>query len=338
MSSGTADVGAGALRRTGSVPLAARAREYFASDSRRAIQTVLGLIWLLDGALQFQSFMYSKGFVQLLSGLSAGQPSWVASSVNWGAHRLQANMDVYNTLFALVQVAIGLGLLYRRTVKPALLVSFVWALVVWWFGEAFGMLFMATTPMGGFAMASPLTGAPGAVLLYGLIGLVVWPNGRPGGLLGVRGARAAWATLWLLMAYLWLVEAGGANAISNAINAAPSGMSWLSSVQDWVAKGAKGNGVIIALVLGAASAAIGIAVAINWRAKTFLILAIVLNLVYWVVGQGFGGIFQGGATDPNAGPLFVLFACAMYALVPYELPERRTATEVATSKEVAVPG
>ena len=86
-------------------------------------------------------------------------------------------MNVYNTLFALVQVAIGLGLLYRRTVKPALAVSFVWALVVWWFGEAFGMLFMQR-------WRSPLTGAPGAVLLYGLIGLIVWPNGRPGGLLG----------------------------------------------------------------------------------------------------------------------------------------------------------
>ncbi len=338
MSSGTADVGAGALKRADSVPLAARVREYFASDSRRTIQTVLGLIWLLDGALQFQSFMYSKGFIQLLTGLSAGQPSWVASSVNWGAHRLQANMDVYNTLFALVQVAIGLGLLYRRTVKPALVVSFLWALVVWWFGEAFGMLFMATTPMGGVAMASPLTGAPGAVLLYGLIGLVVWPNGRPGGLLGVRGARAAWATLWLLMAYLWLVEAGGANAISNAINAAPSGMSWLSSVQNSAANGAKGNGVIIALVLGAASAAIGIAVAVNWRAKTFLILAIVLNLAYWVVGQGFGGIFQGGATDPNAGLLFVVFACTMYTLVPYEQPSRSTATEGPKPREVAVPG
>ncbi len=28
-------------------------------------------------------------------------------------------------------------------------------------------------------MASPLTGAPGAVLLYGLIGLLVWPTSRP---------------------------------------------------------------------------------------------------------------------------------------------------------------
>ena len=47
------------------------------------------------------------------------------------------------------QVFIGLGLLYRPTVKLVLAGSFVWALIVWWFGEAFGILFMN--------MAQPLT-------------------------------------------------------------------------------------------------------------------------------------------------------------------------------------
>jgi hypothetical protein len=320
MSTSSATVASGAG--TGSRFSAESVRAYFWSDNARRIQTVLGLIWLLDGGLQFQSFMYGKGFIQLLTGLTAGQPHWVASSVNWGATTLQSHQTVFNTLFALVQVAIGVGLLYRRTVKPALVLSFAWALVVWWFGEAFGMMFMATTPMGGAPMASALTGAPGAVLLYALIGALVWPNGRPGGLFGARGARALWAALWLVMAWLWLVEAGGANGITNSINAAPSGMSWLSSVQDWFANAAKGDGVAIAIVLAALSAAIGVAIVANWRPKLFLWLAIGLNLLYWVVGQGFGGIPNGGATDPNAGPLFVLLACAMFPLVA---PESRTA-------------
>jgi hypothetical protein len=301
----------------------ARARSYFASDSRRTIQTVLGLIWLLDGALQFQAFMYGQGFTQMLTNITVGQPRWVLSSVTWGATTLHEHQTVFNTAFALIQIAIGVGLLYRPSVRSALAASFAWVLVVWWFGEAFGMMLMATTPMGGAPMASALTGAPGAVLLYGLVGAIVWPNGRPGGLLGVRGARAVWAALWLVMAWLWLVEAGGANGIANAINAAPSGMSWLSSVQDWFANAAKGDGSAIAIVLAAASAAIGVAVGVNWRPKLFLALAIGLNLLYWVVGQGFGGIPQGGATDPNAGPLFVLLACALYALVPFETRTER---------------
>jgi hypothetical protein len=308
MSTSSANVEMGSLVGGRNVPLTSRLRAYLASDPRRTIQTVLGLVWLLDGGLQFQSFMYSKGFIEMLEGGAAGQPGWLASSIKWGAHLAQNDLTVWNTLFALTQVLIGLGLLYRPTVKVALAGSFAWVLVVWWFGEAFGMLFMN--------MAEPLTGAPGGALMYALIGLVVWPTVRPGGLLGVRGARIMWAALWMVMAWLWLLApSSGANATHGAINAAPSGMRWLNAVQNWFAGGAKGNGLVIALVLAALSAAIGVTVGMNWRARPFLLLAIVLNLLYWVVGQGFGGIFEGGATDPNTAPLFVLLACALYSLV-----------------------
>ncbi|HEV7941706.1 MAG TPA: hypothetical protein VGP17_02755, partial [Solirubrobacteraceae bacterium] len=286
MSTGTANLHGGASESIAGGAISTRLRAYFFSDTRRTLQTVLGLIWLLDGGLQFQSFMYSHGFIEMLTGLTSGQPGWISGSMTWAAHTAEHHLDIFNTLFALVQCFIGLGLLYRRTVKLALAISFPWALVVWWFGEAFGMMFMATTSMGGTPMASPLTGAPGAVLLYALIGAIVWPNGRSGGLFGVRGARALWAGLWLVMAWLWLVEAGGANGVSNAINAAPSGMSWLSTVQNWAADGAKGHGLVIALILAAVSAVIGIAVALNWRPREFLTLAIALSLAYWVFGQG----------------------------------------------------
>jgi hypothetical protein len=59
----------------------ADARAYFASDRRRTIQTILGLMWLLDGALQFQPFMYSEGFVRTRVAGAAGQPAWLAVAV-----------------------------------------------------------------------------------------------------------------------------------------------------------------------------------------------------------------------------------------------------------------
>jgi hypothetical protein len=299
----------------GSIRTAARA--YFASDARRAIQTVLGLIWLLDGALQFQSFMYSKGFVQVITGTAAGQPHWLASSIKWAAHIFQSNITALNTLFALTQVIIGLGLLYRPTVKGALALSFAWSLIVWWSAEAFGFLFSNT--------ASPLTGAPGAVLLYAIIGLLVWPTSRSGGLLGPRGARTTWAALWLVMAWLWLLAPNStANATSGAISNAPSGAGWLSSLQHSVATAAGGHGLPIAIVLAGVSAAIAVTVAMNWHPRTFLALGVILNLAYWVLGQGFGGILTGSGTDPNAGPLFILLAFAMYSLAGVEEPAVRT--------------
>ena len=302
-------------------------RRYFFSDPRRAALSVLGLIWLLDGALQFQPFMYGSGFIELLTGTGAGQPPWLHDSITWAATTLAQHQIVGNTLCALIQVLIGLGLLYRRTEKPALALSFVWTLVVWWFGEAFGMLFMT--------MASPLTGAPGAVLLYAIVGAILWPTPRAGGLLGVRGAKTVWAVVWLVTAWLWLeAPSSGANAVSDAINAAPSGMSWLSTVQYWVAGWTKGAGLPIAVVLALASAAIGIAVAAGWRPRVFLALAITLNVAYWVLGQGFGGIFQPGATDPNAGPLFVLFAIAIY---PLTMPGSENLAGDRSASSIAIP-
>lgn len=59
------------------------------------------------------------------------------------------------------------------------------------------------------------------------------------------------------------------------------------------------------------SVAIGLGVAIDWHPKAFLALAVVLNLAYCVLGQGFGGILTGSATDPNAGVLFILLAAGL---------------------------
>jgi hypothetical protein len=335
MSTSAAKVSAGAVTGTKGRPFASGLRAYFASDRARTAQTVLGLIWLLDGGLQFQSFMYGKGFIQMITGMASGQPNWVAGSVNWGAHQLATNQDVWNTLFAVVQVAIGVGLLYRPTVKHALVLSFGWVLVVWWFGEAFGMLFMSTIGIGGIPMANALNGAPGAVLLYALIGANVWPNGRPGGLFGVRGTKRVWGVLWLYFAFLWLTPPStAADGITNTINAAPSGMSWLSSVQDWFANRAQGDGEWLALVLALVSVAIALGVLLDRYPREALIGGIVLALAYWVIGEGFGGIFAGAATDPNTGPLLVLLACCVFAV----LPPKRAAQPAATYLAIEQPG
>lgn len=267
------------------------------------------MIWLLDGALQLQTYMYGSGFITTLKASGAGQPAWIAESVNWAASTMHSQQALLNTCFALIQIAIGLGLLCRRTVKPALVLSFAWALAVWWFGEGFGMIFTTTS--------NPLAGAPGAAILYLLVGLLAWPGEQPGGLLGVRGARLMWGGLWLVMSWMWLGAAGaGPGSVGQSLRGAPSGIGALTSIQAWLAAGAAGHGALIAISLAAVSAAIGLAVAWNRHARPFLALSITLALAFWAVGQGFGGLFAGGATDPNSGPLLVLLACAMYALVP----------------------
>jgi hypothetical protein len=98
----------------------------------RGVQIALGLFWLLDGLLQFQSYMYSHAFLaEVVEPTADMQPAWAGQPIFWAAHLVGHDLALWNTLFALTQCGIGLGLLHRSTVKPALLLSFAWAFVVW---------------------------------------------------------------------------------------------------------------------------------------------------------------------------------------------------------------
>lgn len=55
-----------------------------------------------------------------------------------------------------------------RWIKPVVLISVVWSLIVWYAGEGMNMLFTGQSSM--------LSGAPGAVLLYPLLGFVISPR------------------------------------------------------------------------------------------------------------------------------------------------------------------
>jgi hypothetical protein len=138
-------------------------------DAGRKLQIALGSIWLLDGALQLQPFMFGRSFVtQIIAPNEVAQPGVVAAPIRLMAHVIEPRVALFNLLAVTIQLLIGIGLIYRPTVKAALLASFGWALSVWWFGEGLGGLLTGN--------ASPLTGAPGAALLYVFAGLIAWPR------------------------------------------------------------------------------------------------------------------------------------------------------------------
>ena len=129
------------------------------SHRARIVQIALGCIWIVDAALQLQPRMFGHDFInQMILPNAQGQPAPVAWSITQMGHFLSPDVGVWNFLFAMIQLLIGVGMLFRRTVRPAIVAMAVWALGVWWFGEGFGGLLNDT--------ASPLMGAPGAVVLY----------------------------------------------------------------------------------------------------------------------------------------------------------------------------
>lgn len=276
-------------------------------------QIALGLLWLIDGALQFQPYMFGKSFITgVLLPSAAGQPSFIGAPITWVARLIEPHVALFNGFAATLQVLIGIGLLYRPTVRPALALSFVWAAAIWVGGEGLGMLLTGT--------ASPLTGAPGAALLYVLAGLMFWPRKAPirsrpsreSGLTGECAARLAWSTIWLGCAVLWLLPANNKpGAVHDAIAGAPSGADVLSQVLAAAAAVTTARGTAIAITLAAASATVGVAILYGWHPRAVLAVQISLSVLYWIFGQGLGGVLTDRATDVGTAPLVILIALMM---------------------------
>jgi hypothetical protein len=295
----------------GGVPAAA----WRAPDTRRLLQLALGALWLFDAVLQAQSIMFTRAFGHMLADSAPGNPALVAHPISWSASLIAQHGMATNAVFAAIQLLLGLGIAGRRTVRVALAASIVWSLAVWWLGEGLGGVL---TPA-----ASPVTGAPGAVIIYALLAVLLWPHDRPGRpapfvaaqAVGAPAARAVWLLLWGSLAYFAIQPANRApQALANMISAMSAGEpGWLSSIGHGAATLLAGQGLLASVLLASALAVVAIGVYLpRPAARATLLLAVVLAAVTWVVGQALGEILTGMGTDPGTGPLLILLAAAYW--------------------------
>jgi hypothetical protein len=287
-----------------------------APEARRVLQLLLATLWLVDGLLQFQPFMFSRSFgTQMLAGMARGNPSTIAHTITWADLVIGHHSIVADAVFALVQVFIGFGIAWRPTLKAALALSVLWAGGVWWFGEGLGGLFSGT--------ANPVTGAPGAVLLYALLAVLLWPADRAGlaprfvaaRAVGEPVARVLWVGLWGLLGWVAVL---GTNRSPQGLKQLMSQMAagqprWLAGLDHRLATVLAQRGLGVSVALAIVLGAIAVGVVLPDRALQVVIaLALVLCLVIWVLGENFGGLFTGSGTDPNSGPVLALIAAAYW--------------------------
>jgi hypothetical protein len=166
--------------------------------ARRILRVGFGFLWVVDGFLQLQSSMPLGLPTSVIQPTANSSPAWVqhivTSGVNiWSLHPVQAAA-------ASVWIQIGLGLWLLVAPRGLWsrfggLASVGWGLVVWVFGEAFGGIFAPGLTW--------LFGAPGAVLIYCVAGVLValpdrrWATPRTG-----RIVLAASGVFFIAMAVL----------------------------------------------------------------------------------------------------------------------------------------
>jgi len=282
-----------------------------ALDPRRKLQLALAVLWLLDGILQYQPSMFTRAFPQMLGSTAHGNPALVAAPITWSAGFIGHHLAVANGLFATTQVALGLGIAWRPAVRLALAASVGWAAAVWWLGEGLGGVLAGT--------ASPVGGAPGAVILYAVLAVLLWPADRDGPFVAARAvgrgpALAAWLAVWGSIAVFALLPASRApQGLSGMISGMASGEpNWLAWLDTRLAVALTHQGLLASAVLAAVFTIVAAGVFLPARlGRAVLVLAVVVAVALWLA-QGLGGIFTGAGTDPSSAPLLALLALSYW--------------------------
>jgi cytochrome oxidase Cu insertion factor (SCO1/SenC/PrrC family) len=293
--------------------------------ARKWLRMSFGVLWIFDGLLQLQQGMPVGLPTQVVQPAAASSPQWVQHLVNhgtliWLRHPISAAASA-----VWIQIGVGVLLLVARRGRlsqAAAMVSVGWGLVVWVFGEAFGGIF-------GSGL-SWLFGAPGAVLLYVVAGVLValperlWVGQRVGrALLGVLG------TFFIGMAVLqawpgrgfWQGQsnpraaAGSLTSMVQTMSKTPQPHALSSAVSSFGSFDAQ-HGWFFNLFIVLVLAGIGVALLTGREQVTFvaLVCSSVLCIAVWVFVQDLG--FLGGVgTDPNSMiPTMLLIGAGYLAL------------------------
>ena len=299
---------------------------------RKLLRYGFGVIWLFDGVLQAQPKMAVGLPSQVIQPTAQSSPHWVQVVVNWAGtawsyHPLQAGASA-----VWIQVGIGVWLLAAARgplSRLAGLVSVGWGLVVWAFGESFGGIFAPGLTW--------LFGAPGAVLIYCVAGMLialperVWRSRLPGQItmagLGVFLLGMAVLQAWPGRGFWQGTITGQPGSLASmTASMAPTPQphiltTWIDAFTSFD----EAHGFAVNLFAVIALAVIG-TVFITGRPRLIrpaLAGFIVLCVADWVLIEDFG-FFGGLGTDPNSMIPFALLATAGY-LALASVPEPVTA-------------
>ncbi len=287
---------------------------------RRLLRIGFGLLWLFDGILQAQPAMPTGLPSQVVEPTAGVSAPWVQHLVRlgqtgWIHHPVPAAS-------AAVWIQIGLGSWLLAAPRGTLsrlagLASVAWGVIVWVFGESFGGIFAPGLTW--------LTGAPGAVLIYVVAGVMIalpwgaWASPRLGQLtlagLGLFLAVMAGLQAQPSLGYWQGTSYGQPGPLATMVQsmAQTPQPGFLSR---WVAAfGAldQAHGFAVNLFAVTALAAVGAAFLSGrrWLIRPGLIAFTALCLADWVLIQDLG--FLGGVgTDPNSMIPFILLAWAGY--------------------------
>ena len=303
--------------------------------SRTYLRVAFGVMWVVDGLLQFQVSM-PLGLGNLVVAPAAdGTPSWLHRLITHGVVIWNSHPIALADGAAWIQVGVGILLVSSnaKVGRAAAAVSVGWAALIWLVGNGAGGFF---TPGNNF-----LFGWPGATFFYVIAG--VWlaldpryfPERFSRVTLRILSVVFAGAIVYQVLPSRGFWRGGNANALTKMSTSMTSLAQphWLSDVvrQVGVLAGTMGGGYNIVIILWLGACAVGLWMASDrgWRWPIWMVVA---GCVYfWITVQD-AAIFGGLATDLNSlVPLALLTLCASPQWVAREPLRRRLPRELRAS-------
>jgi hypothetical protein len=160
-----------------------------------------------------------------------------------------------------------------------------------------------------------LTGAPGAALMYAVLACAAWPAAH-GSRVGAIPAWVsfAWAAYWNCGAILQAANGPhtGPDLAAAVASAASTSPRWMGDIDITLATHAAYFSAAAVNSLIAVQALIGLAGLVRgWVRAVAAIAGAIAALCLWSLGEGFGEIASGQATDVGIGLLVAVLAVAL---------------------------
>ena len=285
------------------------------TPTRNRVAALLGALWIVDGLLQLQPYFFSGRFEGVLYENLMADPQLLERFLEAVYADMASLLPLSNICIIAIQVVLGGLIIVPKTRKTGILLSIPWSLVVWFFGENAGGILSSFT--------SPITGLfPGAVLLYAVLGLLVWPTARADsgpsiaatGMIPRRAVEWSWGLIFGLSALITLWSGFPGTVVLNMDwNMVGAGQPFgLQALLDGLSGAAVSTfGWMVVFACTAVCLIIGLAPLVS-RTRAGFVVAWILLLVLWVLGQAFGGIFSGQGTDFSQAPLYALILLTLY--------------------------
>jgi cytochrome oxidase Cu insertion factor (SCO1/SenC/PrrC family) len=287
--------------------------------ARRLLRISFGIVWVIDGVLQAQPQMAGGLVSRVIAPTAAASPHWVQRVVNfggtvWSFHPVQAAASA-----VWIQAGLGLWLIAAETgwgSRLAGLASAAWGLMVWVFGESFGGVFAPGLTW--------LSGAPGAVLLYVVAGVLIalpfraWARPRLGRLVLV-GIGLFWAGLAVLQAWpgrgFWQGATGTLTGMVQSMASASQPYAQAAMVSAFASfTSAHGFAVNLFAVIMLGLLSLAFLSGQPRLLRVAVPIAVVFCLADWALVQDFG-VPGGLGTDPNSMVPWVLLLWGAYLAV-----------------------